>query len=53
LVRFALGGEFVASYDWSGELVELRGESLRQIKNADGLVVGPLRARTELAESRI
>jgi hypothetical protein len=43
-VRFAVGGEFVASYDRNGQLVELRGESLRLIKNADGLVVGPLRA---------
>jgi hypothetical protein len=42
-VKFASGGEFLATFDKSGELTELSGQHLSITNNAGALLVGPFR----------
>jgi hypothetical protein len=48
-IKFAAGGECLASFDQSGELTELAGQHLLITSTAGVLVIGPLRSGESLS----
>jgi hypothetical protein len=46
-VKFAAGGECLATFDHSGDLTELAGQGLSITSSADRLIIGPLRRQSQ------
>jgi hypothetical protein len=48
-MKFAAGGECLATFDQSGELTELAGQHLSITSTAGVLIIGPLRRPRSLS----